>query len=133
MVLKELLLVGAAGLFFNLFAADTVIDRETKLEWQDNEEKSEALWKIARGYCQGLKLNGHDDWRLPTLKELHYLAASKSLQKEFKTLQTHVYWSSDIDKNDEFSAMCLYSGNGFVSSNDKCDKNFVLCVRDLKE
>ena len=113
-----------------LEAADLVKDKN--LEWQDNREAKEEIWKMARSYCSQLRVDGKSDWRLPTPKELQELGKSHDLKKQFVYLEEGVYWSSQIDKDDEFSAITVYSGNGFISSSDKCEKYFVLCVRDLK-
>ena len=113
-----------------LEAADVVKDKN--LEWQDNREAKEEIWKMARGYCAQLRVDGKSDWRLPTPKELQSLGKSHDLKNKFVFLEEGVYWSSKIDKDDEFSAISVYSGNGFVSSSDKCDKYFVMCIRDIK-
>jgi len=113
-----------------LEATDIVKDKN--LEWQDSREAKEEIWKMARGYCSQLRVDGKSDWRLPTPKELQELGKSHDLKKQFVYLEEGVYWSSQIDKDDEFSAITVYSGNGFISSSDKCDKYFVMCVRDQK-
>jgi len=117
-------------LLLRLEAADTI--KYKNLEWQDDREQKEEIWKMARGYCAQLQLDGKSDWRLPTPKELQKLVKSHNLKKQFVYLEEGVYWSSKIDKDDEFSAITVYTGNGFISSSDKCDKYFVMCVRDLK-
>jgi hypothetical protein len=120
-------------LSLSAFGDSAVVDKKAALEWQDNKESSEAIWKMANAKCKQLHLNNHIDWRLPTPKELQHLAKSQKLKMEFDFLEESVYWSDAIDKDDEFSAMAVYMGNGFSSSNDKCDKNFVICVRDIKQ
>jgi len=109
-----------------------VIDTQESLVWQDNREAVEDIWKMANAYCKQLHLNNSDIWRLPTKEELIELSKNQNLKQDFVFLQKGVYWSSEIDKNDEFSALTVYTGNGFVSSSDKCEKYFVMCVRDLE-
>lgn len=53
----------------------TVSDMSTGLMWQQaNAEQSpgdyQFNWEEALDYCESLSLAGHDDWRLPNIKEL---------------------------------------------------------------
>ena len=102
------------------------------LEWQDSKEPHEDIWKMANAYCKQLSLDGKNDWRLPTQEELVALAAEGDLKKRFHYLQKHVYWSTQSDPQEDLNAMAVYIGNGFVSSNDKCESNFIVCVRSQK-
>jgi hypothetical protein len=53
-------------------ASELVADLSTRLVW--TRSPSERLpWEGARSYCEGLSIGGYDDFRLPTLKELHTL------------------------------------------------------------
>ncbi|MBF0237055.1 MAG: DUF1566 domain-containing protein, partial [SAR324 cluster bacterium] len=47
----------------------TVVDRQTGLEWQKTDE-GKKTWNAAVSYCEGLRLGGYEDWRLPAVKEL---------------------------------------------------------------
>lgn len=47
-----------------------VRDRVTGLTWERSVDLGGRLWADAGAYCDGLSLDGHDDWRLPTLIEL---------------------------------------------------------------
>lgn len=47
----------------------TVLDAGTTLTWQKSTSAS-LDWYAASAYCDGLVLGGHDDWRLPTAREL---------------------------------------------------------------
>lgn len=40
------------------------------LRWLRRDNGSEVDWHQAKAYCDGLSLEGHDDWRLPTIQEL---------------------------------------------------------------
>jgi len=108
----------------------SVIDREHHLEWQDNREAKEDIWKLSVGYCNQLKLNSYDNWRLPSKKELSQLFKSESIKQKFIYLEDSIYWSKSLDSNDNFNAFTVYSGNGFQSLSDKCEKNAIICVRD---
>ena len=48
----------------------TVTDRATGLTWQKADSGKGMNWESALAYAKGLKLAGHDDWRLPNAKEL---------------------------------------------------------------
>lgn len=48
----------------------TVTDSNTGLMWQKVPSSKGFTWKEAIEYCNSLELAGHDDWRIPTLKEL---------------------------------------------------------------
>ena len=110
---------------------NSVIDVKHKLQWQDTKaiQGLNEIYKMSRGYCESLKLDGYDDWRLPTVKELLVLANSKELQQSFIYLEKKVFWSVEDDKDDDVNSICVYSGNGHISSNDKCDSNYAICVR----
>ncbi len=56
-----------------LFAATSKQDDKTGLVWQDDQavSQNEMTQEEAIAYCQKLKLDGFEDWRLPTLKEVY--------------------------------------------------------------
>ena len=89
----------------------SVSDNETGLEWQgcpagvsgDTCEPGIAFpdysWLDALAYCEGLSWAGHDDWRLPNVKELESIidnhAASPAIDGDAFPSTPHIdYWSS---------------------------------------
>ena len=48
------------------------LDEKSGLVWQDNADVGEISksYDEAKAYCDGLVLDGFDDWRLPTIYEL---------------------------------------------------------------
>lgn len=48
----------------------TILDSATGLMWQQSDSTKGMNWKDALKYAENLKLGGHDDWRLPSAKEL---------------------------------------------------------------
>jgi len=48
----------------------TVTDRASGLSWQQRDDGNSRDWRQALAYCEGLSLAGHNDWRLPNVKEL---------------------------------------------------------------
>ena len=74
-----------------------VIDSTTALQWQDNETVSKT-WTEAIDYCEVLTLDGHNDWRLPNLKELTSLVddsrVSPAINPIFQNTASYHYRSS---------------------------------------
>ncbi|MEX0323276.1 MAG: DUF1566 domain-containing protein [Puniceicoccaceae bacterium] len=52
----------------------TVTDNNTGLIWQQVPPEAFYTWEEAQNYADNLVLGGHDDWRLPTMKESISLA-----------------------------------------------------------
>jgi hypothetical protein len=45
-------------------------DPATGLTWTKQDAGRGVTWNDAKSHCQGLRLEGHPDWRLPTIDEL---------------------------------------------------------------
>ena len=107
------------------------IDKSKSIEWQDTSavETTDMKWEMAAKYCNSVHIVGHDDWRLPKKSELLGLAKDIQGKKEFHHLQNRVFWALEEDSKDDVNAWAVYSGNGHLSSNDKCEDNAVICVR----
>ena len=58
----------------------TVTDNVTGLMWQQGHNAQRLGWYEARGACSGLRLGGHTDWRLPSIKELYSIADFRGTQ-----------------------------------------------------
>ncbi len=50
--------------------SETWVDETTGLEWQVTPPEQGFTPKRAMEYCEGLDLDGHQDWRLPNISEL---------------------------------------------------------------
>lgn len=48
----------------------TVFDSNTALTWQREASETRVSWRDAKAYCSDLTLAAHDDWRLPSIREL---------------------------------------------------------------
>ncbi len=88
----------------------TVTDNATGLTWQQCTAgssgagcaagaASEYVWEDAISYCESLSLGGHEDWRLPNIKELYSLVdVTKSGPAidtaYFPATPSVLYWSS---------------------------------------
>jgi len=53
----------------------TITDLNTTLTWQKTPPAEHYTWDEAVKYAENLQLAGHDDWRIPTMKELYSLVA----------------------------------------------------------
>ena len=112
---------------------NSIIDTKQHLQWQDNTaiEEYEEKWNMSKQHCNGLYLDSFHDWRLPTQKELILLSHNKTVKANFSHITKQIFWSSDEDKNNPLNAYAIYIGNAHQSSNDKCEKNSVICVRNV--
>lgn len=54
-------------------ADETWTDEATGLVWQVASDSGYVNWTQAMAHCDSLTLDGHDDWRLPTISELRSL------------------------------------------------------------
>ena len=78
---------------------DTVLDRTTGLMWsRENVPGGSMNWKAAAEACNVLKLGGHSDWRLPTIRELltlvDYERHDPAIDTEAFKCESAYYWTS---------------------------------------
>ncbi len=83
----------------------TITDLNTGLMWQQVPSSDDYTWAEAVDYCEGLDLNGYDDWRMPSCKELYSISDFGSgwpyLNTNYFTLASgqvtkdEQYWSND--------------------------------------
>ncbi len=76
----------------------TVSDLSTGLMWQQGESRP-MTWEQALSFCEGLDLAGHQDWRLPSIRELQTLIDARLKQPALDTgvfpgCRPEPYWSS---------------------------------------
>lgn len=78
----------------SLAAEPTYVDDRAYLEWDRGNEPN-LTWTDALTHCNDLVYGGHDDWRLPSFKELATLidGASDSLPADLLAA-SQAYWSS---------------------------------------
>jgi uncharacterized protein (TIGR03437 family) len=111
----------------------TVTDFHTGLVWQ--QQSSDPLtWEEALAYAERLVLAGHDDWRMPHIKELRSLnydqAANPSLNRSGLPGSTAIEtWSSTTLFNQPERAWTVDFAFGIASYRNKTERLRVRCVR----
>lgn len=126
-----------------------VRDNVTGLEWQKviapdpadaSTPSGRYTWEDAKHYCDNLVQGGHDDWRLPTAKELASLVHADiafegpTIDGAFlpSTSPSDFYcWTatSDASVPGADKAWLVSFNYGFVKSGDKTYKYYVRAVR----
>ena len=69
-----------------------VTDRASELVWQQSDDGKTRNWEGALAYCEGLTLGGHNDWRLPNVKELQSIV---DYSRHDPALDTRVFQQTD--------------------------------------
>jgi hypothetical protein len=120
----EMYLVGADG---------SVADKVTDLVWQRETPTTTFKHADAITYCQGLKLAGHADWRLPTYIELLTLV---NLGRSEPAIDVNAfpgtqngYWTASSYAGSLDSAWLVYFSDGTSSGLGVADTHHVRCVR----
>jgi hypothetical protein len=120
----------------------TVTDNCTGLMWQKDSadvngngqstDEDNLTWCDALTYCENLRLAGHDDWRLPNVRELQsivdYGRFGPSIDPVFGAFSAW-YWSSTSHPNDPDYALIVDFGVGYVLRNDRDVVHHVRAVR----
>jgi len=114
----------------------TITDNATGLEWVASPTAAGVggtyLWGAAITACEGLTYAGHDDWRLPNVKELisivDYGRVGPAIDPLF-TSQSTAYWSSTTYADGTDYAWAVDFGAGFVGFGGKGSRYYVRPVR----
>ncbi|MBN1419923.1 MAG: DUF1566 domain-containing protein [Planctomycetes bacterium] len=124
------------GLMWQRATADTLVDGTIS-------DADRRTWFEAITYCENLELAGHDDWRLPNIRELESIARYEMTTHSTFESEGFYYWSSTAHApNYEGSAWYVYfrsasvggtgGGDGGIAAGDKSsDRYFVRAVRTL--
>ena len=126
-----------------LYGADIFVNKKSGLMWQDNSvvKEEKRVWsekgffssKGAIEYCKDLELEGYDDWRLPTIKELQSIVDitkyNPAIKDGFKNVASLNYWSSSEDVSRSSRAWGVYFGYGSTYNYGKTNEYYVRCVR----
>ena len=106
----------------------TVTDTATGLMWTREDSGSPMDWEHALQYAEGLKVAGHEDWRLPNAKEL------QSIVDYTRAPRTHqspaidpVFITTRIkDEGGGTNYPCYWTGT--THSPDRHGAGFAVCV-----
>lgn len=119
-----------------LFAASSKQDDKTGLVWQDNQSlaQNEMMQEEAIVYCRELKLDGFEDWRLPTLKEAYSIVdltqERPALKKGFEVRSDERFWTAtSFAKNPKKEAWRISMSYGEAEPYKKNRTYHVRCVR----
>ena len=119
-----------------LFAASSKLDDKTGLVWQDNQDVAtiEKSYSEAKEYCQNLKLDGFEDWRLPTLREAYtivdFTRDRPALKNGFDVRLEERFWTDTLFvDNPEKMAWRLSMSYGEAEPYKKARAYRVRCVR----
>lgn len=112
----------------------TLIDEITGLTWQQQPTLDLLDWAAAREYCERLVLAGHDDWRMPTIRELRSLSDDRLAEPSFSPrllpeAAAADWWSGTIQANRPERAWYLDSRTGLVTYRERTESLRVLAVR----
>lgn len=127
----------AVGSMAGAFVANgdgTVTDQHTGLTWQQASQSARA-WEAALPACESLVLGGHDDWRLPNIKELRSINDDTRSRPSvdttyFPDTAAWLYWSSTSNMNAAAGeAWSVRFDTGLVSHDAKTGTESVRCVR----
>lgn len=111
-------------------------DTQTDLEWQ-YRSPGEMNWSEALEYAQALRLDGKNDWRLPSAAELESLLDRRTLLEKIRpTMREDVpfrdslsYWSSTTFAPDTRSAWIVVFDGSYILSYYKSNRYHIRCVR----
>jgi len=117
---------------------DTVINYSKNIMWEDtNNSKNLTLdYNSSIQYCKNLKLNGYEDWKLPSINTLRTLVDydrfHPSLNDEFKNYSYGGYYSSTPYYGSEEHSEGIEFNIGVDGISNKKDKWYLRCYRDIK-
>lgn len=107
-------------------------DSKTGLEWQC-VSPGQMTWYEAMEYAGVLSLDGKEDWRLPTAKELETLLDRNKyrpvIREEVPFGDQLSYWSSTTFSENTKNAWIVMFDGAYVLSYYKSNKYYVRCVR----
>ena len=114
----------------------TWIDPKTSLEWQC-DSPGRMNWHEALAYARSLSLDGKENWRLPSARELETLLTRNTLyekrrpdmRQEVPFRDTLPYWSSTTFAENTQNAWIVMFDGAYVLSYYKSNRYYVRCVR----
>jgi len=107
----------------------SIHDVDDEYTWQDAQDVFIATLKSQN-------FGGHNDWRLPTVKELSTIidssipAPGPTINTDyFPNTESSYYWSSTTYANDPIYAWLVFFGGGYLNNGPKYPYGYVRAVR----
>lgn len=127
---------------FTEFEDGTVWDAKTDLIWAREDNGRNISWLEAKSHCEGFRLGGFADWRMPTQKELAGLydarQSYRATQRNYDIhltkliqLPTCCVWASDA-QGSEAAVFDFSHGSGYWLTQTYSYGYRVLPVRSVK-
>ena len=107
-----------------------VTDSTSGLEWEA-EPAGPLTWQQAMDYAVALRLDGRNDWRVPTVEELLTLVNYDRVNPatDFPRMPCEWFWSSSSCAGSASLAWYVAFSGGNVGNRGKTSTNYVRCVR----
>jgi hypothetical protein len=114
-------------------AADTVLDKQTKLTWQRIVDPTRRNWDAAKAYCAQLPLAG-GGWRLPSMRELQSLVDESRFEPSidpiaFPDTPPVEFWTGNVVSGAPASAWRVTFANGYTYDATATLEFLARCVR----
>ena len=129
------------------------IDPSANLMWAAQDSEQRMGWHKADKYCRKLKVQGHSDWRLPSIEELTSLVNLQAYATEHVGSSDIMHWNGDLRVNgglllngdrhwsstklspNKYSAFDYREGKTMAGFEDwaEGDTMYALCVRAVPQ
>jgi hypothetical protein len=110
----------------------TITDKVTKLIWQKSTDSSQLNWSSADNYCTSLSLANHNDWRVPTVKELlsivDYGALHPAINETYFPDTFSVYYWTSTQYLSSGGRKAVFFESGYPYSISESTNSYVRCV-----
>ncbi|MBU4153690.1 MAG: DUF1566 domain-containing protein [Proteobacteria bacterium] len=113
----------------------TVVDQNTGLIWQQQDDNTKRNWDAAISYCSDLTLGNQSDWRLPSRQELITILdmgrQQPAINPTFTSTKSDRYWTGVSGALSSTSAWTVSFTNlvNPLFPLQKTGANYVRCVR----
>ena len=115
---------------------ETVSDAGTELMWQRGVFDDVMSWLDSLTACEALELAGHEDWRLPSLKELQTIVDERRVDPSidfvaFPNTPIEGFWASTPVRIDPATAWSTSFTDGYSIIYATDELHQVRCVRQI--
>ena len=113
----------------------TVVDGQTGMTWQRKVDTEKYDWQAAQVYCDQLKLDGKEDWRLPHRDQLESIVLKVTTTPAIDTAAfpdtpAKPFWTRTLyPPNAGAEAFGVDFENGGTGHAPKTEPHYVRCVR----